>query len=91
MMDPLRLTMIPPWTCKKTSSAITRDIPTRFPLEYDETKPTSEQDVLLPVESAPRQKRSTKKAKDDFDMFADDNDDMFAEDPVQMAILKPIQ
>jgi serine/threonine-protein kinase PRP4 len=44
---------------------------------YDETKPTTEQDVLLhvevPVEEVP------KKSKDDFDMFAED-DDMFAED-----------
>lgn len=47
---------------------------------YDETKPTTEQDVLLPAESAPAEQKP-KKSKDDFDMFADD-DDMFAEDPV---------
>jgi serine/threonine-protein kinase PRP4 len=46
---------------------------------YDETKPTTEQDVLLPVESV---EEKPKKSKDDFDMFADDDDDMFAEDPV---------
>jgi serine/threonine-protein kinase PRP4 len=47
---------------------------------YDETKPTTEQDVLLPVESAPVEVKA-KKSKDDFDMFAEDDDDMFAEDP----------
>lgn len=48
---------------------------------YDETMPTTEQDVLLPVESAPVVEKP-KKSKDDFDMFADDDDDddMFAED-----------
>ena len=48
---------------------------------YDETKPTTEQDVLLPVESAPAEDKP-KKSKDEFDMFAEDDDDMFAEDPV---------
>jgi serine/threonine-protein kinase PRP4 len=48
---------------------------------YDETKPTTEQDVLLPAESAPAEVIS-KKSKDEFDMFAEDDDDMFAEDPV---------
>lgn len=48
---------------------------------YDETLPTTEQDVLLPVEPAPVEEKP-KKSKDDFDMFADDDDDdMFAEDP----------
>lgn len=48
---------------------------------YDETKPTTEQDVLLPVESV---EEKPKKSKDDFDMFADDDDDddMFADEPV---------
>jgi serine/threonine-protein kinase PRP4 len=46
---------------------------------YDETKPTTEQDVLLPAESAPVQDQP-KKSRDDFDMFAEDDDDMFAED-----------
>ncbi|KAL2066930.1 hypothetical protein VTL71DRAFT_1354 [Oculimacula yallundae] len=41
----------------------------------NETLPTTEQDVLLPlVEEVP-------KNSGDFDMFADDDDDMFAEDP----------
>lgn len=49
---------------------------------YKETKPTSEQDVLLPTEIAPVEVKAPK-AKDDFDMFADDDDDdMFAEDSV---------
>jgi serine/threonine-protein kinase PRP4 len=49
---------------------------------YDETLPTTEQDVLLPAEQAPVVEKP-KKSKDDFDMFAeDDDDDMFAEDPV---------
>merc|ERR1711964_426024 len=48
---------------------------------YDETLPTTEQDVLLPAEAAPVEDKP-KKSKDDFDMFADDDDDdMFAEDP----------
>ena len=47
---------------------------------YDETKPTTEQDVLLPVESI---EEKPKNSKDDFDMFADDDDDMFAEGPGQ--------
>ena len=46
---------------------------------YDETKPTTEQDVLLPAESI---EERPKKSKDEFDMFAEDDDDMFAEDPV---------
>lgn len=45
---------------------------------YDETKPTSEQDVLLPAEVT-RVEEAPKKSNDDFDMFAED-DDMFAED-----------
>ncbi|KAI9644812.1 U4/U6 small nuclear ribonucleoprotein prp4 [Ciborinia camelliae] len=48
---------------------------------YNETKSTSEQDVLLPVEIAPVEVKAPK-AKDEFDMFADDDDDMFAEDSV---------
>ncbi|CZS91037.1 hypothetical protein WAI453_003798 [Rhynchosporium graminicola] len=47
---------------------------------YDETLPTTEQDVLLPVKLAPVEDVS-KKSGDDFDMFADDDDDMFAEEP----------
>ncbi|KAF8852872.1 kinase-like protein [Acephala macrosclerotiorum] len=50
---------------------------------YDETKRTTEQDVLLPTTEPVKEK--AKKSKDDFDMFAeddDDDDDMFAEDPV---------
>jgi len=47
---------------------------------YDETKPTTEQDVLLPQESVPVEAKP-KKSKDDFDMFAEDYDDMFAQDP----------
>lgn len=46
---------------------------------YDETKPTTEQDVLLPTTEVIEEK--PKKSKDDFDMFAEDDDDMFAEDP----------
>jgi serine/threonine-protein kinase PRP4 len=48
---------------------------------YDETLPTTEQDVLLPTEP-PKDKEKPKKSKDDFDMFAEDDDDMFAEDPI---------
>jgi serine/threonine-protein kinase PRP4 len=48
---------------------------------YDETLPTTEQDVLLPTETAEVEEKP-KKSKDDFDMFAEDDDDMFAEDPV---------
>ncbi|KAF7854186.1 hypothetical protein EAF04_010483 [Stromatinia cepivora] len=49
---------------------------------YNETKPTSEQDVLLPAEIAPVEVKAPK-ARDEFDMFADDDDDdMFAEDSV---------
>ncbi|KAF7950870.1 uncharacterized protein EAE97_002422 [Botrytis byssoidea] len=49
---------------------------------YNETKPTSEQDVLLPAEIAPAEVKAPK-SKDEFDMFADDDDDdMFAEDSV---------
>ncbi|TGO59081.1 hypothetical protein BCON_0048g00070 [Botryotinia convoluta] len=49
---------------------------------YNETKPTSEQDVLLPAEIAPAEAKAPK-SKDEFDMFADDDDDdMFAEDSV---------
>lgn len=47
---------------------------------YDETKPTTEQDVLLPA-SAQAAEEKLKKPKDDFDMFADEDDDMFAEEP----------
>lgn len=48
---------------------------------YDETLPTTEQDVLLPAEALPVEEKP-KKSKDDFDMFADDDDDdMFAEVP----------
>jgi serine/threonine-protein kinase PRP4 len=45
---------------------------------YDETRPTTEQDILLPVNSATVEE-APKKSKDDFDMFAEDDDDMFAE------------
>ncbi|KAH8808132.1 kinase-like domain-containing protein [Xylogone sp. PMI_703] len=48
---------------------------------YDETKPTSEQDVLLPAEKQPEAPAPAQKSKDDFDMFAEDDDDMFAEGP----------
>ncbi|RDW94393.1 putative serine kinase ppk5 [Coleophoma crateriformis] len=48
---------------------------------YNETRPTTEQDILLPAEIASVQSKP-KKANDEFDMFAeDDDDDMFAEDP----------
>jgi serine/threonine-protein kinase PRP4 len=46
---------------------------------HDETKPTTEQDIFLPVDSAPV--KQSRKSKDDFDMFAEDDEDMFAEDP----------
>jgi serine/threonine-protein kinase PRP4 len=49
---------------------------------YDETKPTTEQDVLLPLSSVPIEE-APKKPKDDFDMFAEDDDDMFAEEQAQ--------
>jgi serine/threonine-protein kinase PRP4 len=48
---------------------------------YDETKPTTEQDVLLPAESSVAEEKP-KQSKDEFDMFAEDDDDMFAEEPV---------
>lgn len=48
---------------------------------YDETLPTTEQDVLLPTETTDVEEKP-KKSKDDFDIFAEDDDDMFAEDPV---------
>lgn len=48
---------------------------------YDETLPTTEQDVLLPTATA-KEEDKPKKSKDDFDMFAEVDDDMFAEDPV---------
>lgn len=47
---------------------------------YDETKTTTEQDVLLPVQVPAEDE--TVKAPREFDMFADDDDDMFAEEPV---------
>lgn len=47
---------------------------------YDETKMTTEQDVLLPVQNQVEEKAV--KAPQEFDMFADDDDDMFAEEPV---------
>ncbi|CAG8982793.1 hypothetical protein HYALB_00001074 [Hymenoscyphus albidus] len=47
---------------------------------YDETKITTEQDVLLPVLSPVEEKAA--KAPREFDMFAEDDDDMFAEEPV---------
>ncbi|KIN01762.1 hypothetical protein OIDMADRAFT_121348 [Oidiodendron maius Zn] len=47
---------------------------------YDETEPTTEQDVLLPASSVPAEE-APKQSKDDFDMFAEDDDDMFAEEP----------
>ncbi|KFY28153.1 hypothetical protein V493_03079 [Pseudogymnoascus sp. VKM F-4281 (FW-2241)] len=46
---------------------------------YDETKPTTEQEVLLPA-SVQEVEEKPKKSQDDFDMFADDDDDMFAEE-----------
>jgi len=51
---------------------------------YEEIQPISDQDVLLPEQTAPT-KEKLKKPKDDFDMFAeDDDDDMFAEEsPVE--------
>lgn len=56
---------------------------------YDETKPTTDQDVLLPVEIAPAVEKP-KKSADEFDMFAeDDDDDMFAEDPAPNANAAP--
>ena len=48
---------------------------------YDETKPTTEQDVLLPVSSSVPAAEAPNKSRDDFDMFAEDDDDMFAEEP----------
>lgn len=52
---------------------------------YDETKTATDQDVLLPVETAPVVEKP-KKPSDEFDMFAeDDEDDMFAEDPAPNA------
>ena len=48
---------------------------------YDETKPTTEQDVLLPVASILAEEKS-KKSRDEFDMFAENDDDMFADDPI---------
>lgn len=63
----------------RDDNRLTGDVPSSA---YDETKPTTEQEVLLP---APVQevKEQPKKSKDDFDMFADDDDDddMFAEEP----------
>ena len=54
-----------------------KDVPSEA---YDETK-AAKQDVLLP--EAVIEKPTPKKAKDEFDMFADeDDDDMFAEGPV---------
>lgn len=47
---------------------------------YDETKTTTEQDVLLPVQNSVEE--NAVKAPREFDMFADDDDDMFAEEPV---------
>jgi serine/threonine-protein kinase PRP4 len=48
---------------------------------YDETKPTTEQDVLLPLEFAPVEEKP-KQSQDEFDMFAEEDDDMFAENHV---------
>ncbi|KAG9234199.1 kinase-like domain-containing protein [Amylocarpus encephaloides] len=48
---------------------------------YDETKPTTGQDVLLPVEPIEVEETSSPKGNVDFDMFAEE-DDMFAEAPV---------
>lgn len=54
---------------------------------YDETKPTTEQDILLPSTEIGPVEEKPKKSKDDFDMFADDDDDdMFADDPVPNGI-----
>jgi serine/threonine-protein kinase PRP4 len=54
---------------------------------YDETKPTTEQDVLLPAESTEAQVQPVKETEE-FDMFAEEDDDMFAEKPVISA--KPV-
>lgn len=55
-----------------------------LPGANDETKRTTAQDVLLPVAQSIEVDEKPKKAKDEFDMFADDDDedDMFADDPV---------
>ncbi|KZF19785.1 kinase-like protein [Xylona heveae TC161] len=45
---------------------------------YDETQMTS-QNVLLPAKQV--EEEPPAKARDEFDMFADDDDDMFAEEP----------
>lgn len=56
---------------------------------YDETLPTTEQDVLLPVQIPPPTEKP-KKSSDEFDMFAeDDDDDMFAEEPAVNGTAKP--
>ncbi|KAI6716167.1 hypothetical protein PZA11_001141 [Diplocarpon coronariae] len=47
---------------------------------YDEMRPTTEQDVSLPVQEVAVEEKP-KKSKEDFDMFADDDDDMFADGP----------
>ncbi|KAH8662973.1 kinase-like domain-containing protein [Tricladium varicosporioides] len=56
---------------------------------YDETLPTTEQDVLLPVQIPPPTEKP-KKSSDEFDMFAeDDDDDMFAEEPAVNGTANP--
>jgi serine/threonine-protein kinase PRP4 len=54
---------------------------------YDETKPTTEQDVLLPAGSSQTHEQPVKESEE-FDMFADDDDDMFAEKSIENA--KPV-
>jgi serine/threonine-protein kinase PRP4 len=54
---------------------------------YDETKPTTEQDVLLPAGSSQIDEQPVKESEE-FDMFADEDDDMFAEKPTADA--KPV-
>lgn len=62
----------------RDDNRLTGDVPSSA---YDETKPTTEQEVLLPA-SVQEVEEKPKKSKDDFDMFADDDDDdMFAEEP----------
>ena len=53
------------------------EVPSRA---YDETK-NNQQDVLLP-DPTPEKPEKQKKARDEFDMFADEDEDMFVEDPV---------
>ncbi|OBT69535.1 CMGC/DYRK/PRP4 protein kinase [Pseudogymnoascus sp. 23342-1-I1] len=65
----------------RDDNRLTGDVPSSA---YDETKPTTEQEVLLPA-SVQEVEEKPQKSKDDFDMFADDDDDMFAEEPEESA------